>query len=428
MVFHLEKKTTDLWQGGPWEQPSRAVLTPPYIPPVQRPALRVKKRRRPLLPILITVAVILSLVLAGMLLWYFDLLPSFRTGSFPDADDFSSFPFPYLDEDYIPREQPQDYTTPPSIPAAPTGTGVTITLESGEETPLSYEEIYNRCSPSIVSITTASRRGANTGTGIILTEDGYILTNAHVVAGGSHVEVVTFDNHVATARLVGFDADEDLAVLKIDLAGLTPARFGNSNELHIGEQVAAIGDSLGYRSTITDGIISSLDREVEVDGVTMTLIQTSAAINFGNSGGALIDRFGRVVGITTVKIVSGDGSAESLGFAIPSVRVKYVADRLIDGQTITPGVLGVTVNTLPVDGLGLEIISVTPGSDAAAKGLRPGDILLQADGVDLTAIQILSRAKIDRGAGDPILLTVAREGQSFDVEVLLTDPSQLEGY
>jgi S1-C subfamily serine protease len=167
---------------------------------------------------------------------------------------------------------------------------------------------------------------------------------------------------------------------------------------------------------------------VEVDDVTMTLIQTSAAINFGNSGGALIDRFGRVVGITTIKIVSGDGSAESLGFAIPSVRVKYVADRLIDGQTITPGVLGITVNTLPVEGLGLEIISVTPGSDAEKKGLRPGDILLQVDGTDLTGVQILSRAKIHRGAGDTMVLTVARDGQSFDVEVMLTDPSQLEGY
>ena len=420
----MEKKYNDLWQGGPWEQPSRPVQPLPVIPQTHRPVLRVKKRRRSLLPILIPIAVILSLVLAGMLIWYFDLLPDVRFGRFYGDD----FPFPYLDEDFDHREQSYDYSTPPSIPAAATGTGVTLTLEQGEDTPLSYEEIYNRCAPSIVSLTTSSRHGANTGTGIILTEDGYILTNAHVVAGGTHVEVVTFDNRIATAKLVGFDADEDLAVLKIDLIDLTPARFGDSNELNIGQQVAAIGDSLGYRSTITDGIISSLDRDVEVDDVTMTLIQTSAAINFGNSGGALIDRFGRVVGITTIKIVSGDGSAESLGFAIPSVRVKYVADRLIDGQTITPGVLGITVNTLPVEGLGLEIISVTPGSDAEKKGLRPGDILLQVDGTDLTGVQILSRAKIHRGAGDTMVLTVARDGQSFDVEVMLTDPSQLEGY
>lgn len=420
----MERKHNDLWVGGPWEQPSRTVPPSPAMSQVHRPVLRVKRRRRKLLPVLITVAVILSLVLAGMLIWYFDLLPNVRFERFYGGD----FPFPYLDEDFDHREQTHDYSTPPAIPAAATGTGVTITLERGEESALSYEEIYNLCAPSIVSITTVSSAGANTGTGIVLTQDGYVLTNAHVVSGGNEVEVVTFDNRMAHARLVGFDAAEDLAVLKVDMTGLTPARFGDSNELKSGQQVAAIGDSLGYRSTITDGIISALDREVEVDDVTMTLIQTSAAINFGNSGGALIDRFGRVVGITTIKIVSGDGSAESMGFAIPSVRVKYVADRLIDGQTIIPGVLGITVNTLPVEGLGLEIISVTSGSDAEKKGLRPGDILLQVDGVDLTGVQILSRAKIARGAGDTMVLTVAREGQSFDVEVMLTDPSQLEGY
>ena len=199
----MEKKHNDLWQGGPWEQPSRPVQPLPVIPQTHRPVLRVKKRRRSLLPILIPIAVILSLVLAGMLIWYFDLLPDIRFGRFYGDD----FPFPYLDEDFDHREQSYDYSTPPSIPAAATGTGVTLTLEQGEDTPLSYEEIYNLCAPSIVSLTTTSRHGANTGTGIILTEDGYILTNAHVVAGGTHVEVVTFDNRIATAKLVGFDAE-----------------------------------------------------------------------------------------------------------------------------------------------------------------------------------------------------------------------------
>ena len=420
----MEKKHNDLWQGGPWEQPSRPVQPLPVISQPHRPVLRAKKRRRSLLPILIPIAVILSLVLAGMLIWYFDLLPDIRFGRFYGGD----FPFPYLDEDFDHREQSYDYSAPPAIPAAATGTGVTITLEQGEDTPLSYEEIYNLCAPSIVSLTTSSRRGANTGTGIILTEDGYILTNAHVVANGSRVEVVTFENRVATASLVGFDADEDLAILKVDLTGLTPARFASSDELRIGQQVAAIGDSLGYRSTITDGIISALEREVEVDGLTMTLVQTSAAINLGSSGGALIDEFGRVVGITAVKIISSDGSAESLGFAIPSTRVKYVADRLIAGETITPGVFGITVNTFPVDGKGLEVLSVSPGSDAEIKGIGPGDILLQANGMDLTSAQLLSRLKNSHGAGDVIVFTVERQGQRFDVEVLLTDPSKLEGY
>ena len=420
----MERNYHDLWQGGPWEQPSRPVPPPSRSDRTQRPVLRVKKRRRPLLLLLILTAVVASLALAGHLAHRLIPVPSARIEFPPSVGDLPAFPYEKSDSVRL----PSDLYPPPTIPAAETGTGVTITLESGEATSLSYEEIYSRCAPSVVSITNYSHRGKNTGSGIVLTEDGYILTNAHVVSAGSRVEVVTFDNRIGFASLVGFDANEDLAVLKVDLTGLTPARFASSDELRIGQQVAAIGDSLGYRSTITDGIISALDREVEVDGLTMTLVQTSAAINLGSSGGALIDEFGRVVGITAVKIISSDGSAESLGFAIPSTRVKYVADRLIAGETITPGVFGITVNTFPVDGKGLEVLSVSPGSDAEVKGIGPGDILLQANGMDLTSAQLLSRLKNSHGAGDVIVFAVERQGQRFDVEVLLTDPSKLEGY
>lgn len=420
----------DLWQGGPWEQPSRPVLIPPHIPQPPQPVLRVRKRRRSLLPILIPIAVVCAIALAVVIAWYNGIFPGyhmeFGRPTF-DAGDFP-FSFPYDGYDDRNRAVEEDYTTSPSIPAAETGSGVTITLQGAKGEALSYEEIYNTCAPSIVSITTGTRTGASTGTGIVLTDDGYVLTNAHVVAGGQYVEVVTFDNRIANAALVGFDATEDLAVLKVELNGLTPARFGSSDELRIGEQVAAIGDSLGYRSTITDGIVSALDREVDVDDVTMTLIQTSAAINFGNSGGALIDRYGRVVGITTVKIVSGDGSSESMGFAIPSTRVKYVADRLIAGEEIVPAALGITVTSLPVDGLGLEVLSVSRGSDALEKGLLAGDILLKANGLDLTSTQVLTRLKLTLGAGDTITFTVQRGDEVFDLDVSLTPRTELEGF
>ena len=421
----------DLWQGGPWEQPSRPVLTPPHIPQpqAQRPVLRVKKKRRsPLIVLAVILAIVAALALAGLLAWHGGLFSDFsmQFGTAPFDRDDLPFPFPHEEYDY--REDDMDYATPPSIPAAETGSGVTIPLVAAEGPELSYEEIYNTCAPSIVSITTGSRHGSNTGTGIVLTQDGYLLTNAHVVAGGKYVEVVTFDNLIAEASLVGFDATEDLAVLKVDLTGLTPARFGSSDELRIGEQVAAIGDALGYRSTITDGIVSALDREVDVDDVTMTLIQTSAAINFGNSGGALIDRFGRVVGITTIKIVTGDGSSESMGFAIPSTRVKYVADRLIAGEEILPAALGITVTSLPVDGLGLEVLSVAQGSDALKQGLLEGDLLLKANGLDLTSTQVLTRLKLSRGAGDIITFTVERAGEVFDLDVALTPRTELEGF
>ena len=180
---------------------------------------------------------------------------------------------------------------------------------------------------------------------------------------------------------------------------------------------------------MTNGIISALDREVTVDGITMPFIQTSTAINFGNSGGALIDRYGRVVGITTVKIITSDGSSESLGFAIPSTRVKYVVDRLIAGEEIIHGSLGITVNTIPVsDTGGLEILSVNQDSEAYAVGLRPGDIILRINGDPLTNSQLFTRIKLTMGAGDTLELTVRRGDIVFDRTVPLTPTDKLEGY
>ena len=419
----MEIKHDDLWQGGPWEQPSRPVV---YPPSVSRPVLRIKKKKRrsPLKIFLLLLTVFL--VTAGVIIaaGLNGLLPIF----YVEDPGYSSFPsFPYEKYPQFQQQTP-DYSTPPFIPSAPTGTGVTLTFSPEGEQELSYEEIYNRCAPSVVSISTKGVKKSSYGTGIVLTADGYILTNAHVVAGATYVTVVTFDNRAGYAQLVGFDADEDLAVLKVELTDLTPACFGSSDELRIGQEVAAIGDALGYRSTITDGIVSALDREVSVDGITMPFVQTSASINFGNSGGALIDRYGRVVGITTVKIVSSDGSSESMGFAIPSTRVKYVVDRLIAGEKIVHGSLGITVNTIPTDGEGLEILSVEENSEAYALGLRPGDIVLRVNGEPLLNSQLLTRFKLTMGAGDTLDLTVRRGDLIFERTVPLTPTDKLEGY
>jgi S1-C subfamily serine protease len=318
--------------------------------------------------------------------------------------------------------QEEDYSTdPPTISRAATGTGVTVELSPEGKVPLTYTEIYEKNAPSMVSIQSESRHEYSTGTGIILSEDGYIITNAHVVAGAQSVQVSLQNNRVLQARLVGFDADEDLAVLKVEAEGLTPAEFGDSFALQCGDPVAALGDPLGYRCTITDGIVSALDREVEVDDVTMVLIQTSAAINFGNSGGALINQYGQVVGITTIKIVTDDGSAEGLGFAIPSQRVKYVVDNLIAGNEVRAGVFGFSVNRFPVDGGGLEIVSVDEQSDAWTQGIRQGDILLSANGMEVTGTQDLIRLKQCLGAGDVVELVYLRNGEIETAEVALID-------
>lgn len=405
----------DLWQGGPWEQPSPVFPDPPAvrIPAAarvsRRPVLRLRRKRRRW-PWFLGLAALIGLICLSAVLLdrYFSL---------PIRDRF-----PSAGEDWRYEQQETHSSEPPSIARADTGTGVTVSILPVREEALSYTQIYALASPSAVSIESEGPDGYSAGTGVVLTQDGYIITNAHVVAGARRVDVLLPSNQTLPASLVGFDAVEDLAVLKVEAAGLIPAQFGDSNALHIGEPVAALGDSLGYRATFTDGIVSALDREVEVDDVSMVLIQTSAAINYGNSGGPLLNQYGQVIGINTVKIVTEDGSAESLGFAIPSRRVKYVADRLIAGEKIKAGVFGFMVYTSPLEGGGVLLRSVEHDSDAWAKGLRGGDILIEANGMHITGLQDLVRLKLELGAGDTVTLTCLRDGEQFVVDVELVEP------
>lgn len=412
----MNHPTDDLWKGGPWEQPSPGFTPPPAVflpPPARRQRPRLVTRRRRRWPAFVGLTSLILAICLSVAIWS-QLDQPFPSFSSPGGSSGEQV------------HQEEYSTEPPSIPRAETGTGVTVELRDAGGTALSYREIYEKNAPSIVSIEAVRPQEYSTGTGVVLTQDGYIVTNAHVVAGANSVTVAFSDNQVLSASLVGFDAEEDLAVLKVEAQGLTPAEFGDSSQLHVGDPVAAIGDPLGYRSTITDGIISSLDREVDVEGVTMVLIQTSAAINFGNSGGALINQYGQVVGITTIKIVTDDGSAESLGFAIPSRRVKYVVDTLIDGREVGTGVFGFTVSTRVLEGGGLEILEVDEASDAAAKGLQAGDIILSANGQTVTSTQDLARLKLALGPGDLVTLTLRRGEETFTVDVALVDESLID--
>ena len=408
-----------LWQGGSWERsdcplpelPAVHIPEGPVRPARKRPRLRRRRWKWPWFAGLLSLIVVLCLS-AALLERYFMGQAILRHW---DRDGMPS----------IGEEQPQNEElddTPPAIPQAETGTGVTVELQPAQGAVLPYTQIYDRAILSAVSIQASTGRGyGSAGSGVVLTEDGYIITNAHVVAGAREVTVMFHDNRTLPASLVGFHAVEDLAVLKVEAEDLTPAQFGDSNDLRIGEPVAALGDSLGYRATFTDGIVSALDREVEVEGVTMSLIQTTAAINYGNSGGPLLNRYGQVVGINTIKIVTEDGSAEGLGFAIPSRRVKYVADHLIAGEEIKTGRFGFSVNRIPVVGGGLELLIVEEDSDAWTKGLRAGDILLEANGAPITGFEDLTRLKLGLGPGDGVTFLCERDGEQFTVEVELIE-------
>lgn len=295
---------------------------------------------------------------------------------------------------------------------------------------LSIQEIYQKVNPSTVTVLTGMSDGsAMVGTGVIFTEDGYILTNAHVIAGGSECYVVldTGENH--RARLLGLDEEKDLAVIKISAKGLPAAEFGDSDALTVGDPVYAIGNPLGVelRGTLTDGIVSAINRDVYVDGVTMTLIQTNAALNNGNSGGPLINVYGQVVGINTMKMGSSSTtSVEGLGFAIPIASTAYMINDLIAyGEIHGEVMIGVSVQTVPVTldsgETALLIMDVTPGGPGDEAGLREGDLLLKADGEALTKSADLLRIRRRHDAGETLTLTYERNGKRSTVDVILRE-------
>ena len=302
-----------------------------------------------------------------------------------------------------------------------------IPVEGG----LSLQEIYVQNIPSVVSISCTGYQTGSTGTGVILSPDGYIVTNAHVVDGAGSISVLLTDDRILEAALIGSDEISDLAVLQVEAEDLTPAKFGDSTQLRVGDTVAAIGDPLGvkYRGTYTDGIVSAINRDVDMDGRTMTLIQTNAALNSGNSGGPLINCYGQVIGINTMKIGAFTDSAgvEGIGFAIPSATVKDIVDQLVHQGYVsgrpTLGLEGETLSSfyqhyyrLPA---GLYITNVTPGSDAEIKGIENGDMLLSIDGQRITTMDQVKSILYDREVGDTVEVILYRSGERFLVNLVL---------
>ncbi len=301
------------------------------------------------------------------------------------------------------------------------------TPKAGEA--LTAQEIYASVNPAVVMVAVAvSEEKASVGTGVILTEDGYVVTNAHVIAGGSEAWVALDTGVVLDAELVGFDSGEDLALLRIvDASGLPTAQLGDSDECVVGDTVYAIGNPLGVelRGTLTSGLISAIDRRVTLAGRAMTMLQTTAALNNGNSGGPLINDHGQVIGINTMKMSSRTATTatvEGLGFAVPSRRmVAVINDIMATGAFHGIPTLGIYVGQEEqADGTyRLVVYDVTEDYGAAEAGLLPGDVILAADGVKLHDLWELLEMRGCHVVGESMTLTVQRDGEVFDADVTL---------
>ena len=302
-----------------------------------------------------------------------------------------------------------------------------------QEGGLSLQEIYEKNISSVVSITCDLAGGSSTGTGVILSEQGYIVTNCHVVDGAWAITVLLSDERQFQASLVGADAVSDLAVLRIEGENLTPAEFGDSGVLRVGDAVCAIGDPLGteLRGSFTNGIVSAINRDVTTGGRTLTLIQTNAALNSGNSGGPLINCYGQVVGINTLKIgaFTDEAGVEGLGFAIPSSTVKEIVEQLISQGYVSGrpaiGISGEAVSLfyqryyrLPA---GLYITEVAPDSSAAEVGIAYGDILVSLEGTGITSVEEMNTFLYNYQAGDEVTAIIYRGGRQYSVILTLTE-------
>ena len=315
-------------------------------------------------------------------------------------------------------------------------TDVELVIGGSKTETMSLQEIYKKLIPSVASITAESGSARSTGTAIIMREDGYLITNYHVVSGAGAMTALLFDGTEYPAALVGGDETSDLAVLKIDAQGLTPAEFGSSDSVEVGDAVVAIGDPLGteLRGTMTDGIICGINRDVKVGDRTMTLLQTNAALNSGNSGGPLVNMAGQVIGVNTMKLSSSYNAVEGIGFAIPiSTAGPLISELAEKGYVSGRPAFGFSVEVLSAQMRlfydlpgALCIRSVMETSDAWAKGVSPGDIIVAVEGTPVSTMDEFNTMKNEFSAGDTVLLTLFRKGEELQVRVKLMDRADLD--
>jgi len=322
---------------------------------------------------------------------------------------------------------------------------VNSTVNVANNGQMSIPDIYDKVSPAVVSIVISTTNGnsaylqnsvvSSSGSGVILTSDGYIVTNNHVVDGASIITVKTTANQTMTAQVVGKDERTDLAVLKVECDRALPyAELGDSSALRVGDVALAIGNPLkeALASTLTVGYISAINRTMILNGQQMTMLQTDAAINPGNSGGALINIYGQVIGINTAKSTGYD--VEGLGFAIPINEAIPVIESIIEhgyvkGRPIV-GITGIDVteqiaraNNLPI---GVYVNEVTAGGAAELGGVKVGDVILKFDGKEVKSIDDVNEIKDKHSVGDKIDIVVSRNGAKVNLTITLQEEKPME--
>lgn len=392
---------------------------------VQRPQANLPGSRRTRIIALILCAVLL---LGGMI---YAALTADWSGEQTNADGMPKSYMTYFEDYYSTASK-----TPSSIKLEKVADRGSLTLQTGSSgaAKLSYNEIFQKCSPSVVGIKSFDGKSSDSyswGSGIVVSSDGYILTNTHVIDEGERATVQLYDGTTFDAKLVAADSQSDVAILKIEKTGLTPAVFASSKNIQTGDEVCAIGNPLSpdYSLTMTSGIISATSREVSYNGAVMNLLQTDTSINEGNSGGPLFNDCGQVIGITNMKIVSSFSNIEGIGFAIPSDTLQSIVAALMDdGAVYGRSTIGITVGPIsekiaeyydiPV---GLYVSEVLDNSDAQKQGIKKGDIIVKVNGKDAHSTSDIAEEKSKLDIGDEISFTVWRSGSTFDVSVKIMD-------
>lgn len=417
------------WPQGPGVQP----------PPVPHPAalrrpVPVRRNRSPRRWLVPAVCIALCLaLLGGISFWAVNGLAALLSSV--------EFRDPFGDPPRTSWQLPdQSDWSPEDLPWGEPDPSVSLTVEPAAGSALSGRDVHQRVLPSIVYVeaTAKGHTGAFSGTGVVVTGSGYVLTNYHIIEETDYIEVMLLSDRGRTmhpAQVIGFDEDFDIAVLKFDGEGLglTPARLGDSDLLAVGDPVYAEGNPLGYLTgTMTEGIVSALDRESEVNSDGMGMIQTSAALNPGNSGGALVNGQGQVVGITSAKITglmrerdeSLEDAAvlENIGLALPITDILPFVNRILaTGRSWRPSI-GITCFEATADGRnGLQVKSVEKGVPAREAGLREGDLIVSANGRPVPTLTDLRRAIYRAGLDGEFHCVVVRDGAEVPVSFALVD-------